>query len=165
MNAMRMKRTQKGVTLIEVLVAAFVLSVGLLGHSKIQALGVRAGTDANMRTQATYLLTEMMERMRANRPAADSNYYANLDYASIDCSAALAKVCSEGAAGSAVQCSSDEIANEDAKTWFCDVQDTLPNGNVSASVAAAVYSLQVSWDGLDEDGNTQNRNVSATFIP
>jgi type IV pilus assembly protein PilV len=165
MNAMRTKQAQKGVTLIEVLVAAFVLSVGLLGHSKIQALGVRAGTDANIRTQATYLLTEMMERMRANRPAADSSYYATFDYASIDCSAAPAKVCSEGVAGSAVPCSADEIATEDARQWFCDVQDTLPNGNVAISVAAAVYSIQVSWDGLDEDGNTQNRNVSATFIP
>ena len=165
MNAMRMRRTQKGVTLIEVLVAAFVLSVGLLGHSKIQALGVRAGTDANLRTQATYLLGEMMERLRANRPAADSNYYATLDYASIDCSAALVKVCSEGTAGSAVQCTANEIADDDARQWFCDVQDIMPNGNVAVSVAAAVYSIQVSWVGLDEDGNTQNRNVSATFIP
>ncbi len=165
MNVMRTQRTQRGVTLIEVLVAAFVLSVGLLGHSKIQALGVRAGTDANLRTQATYLLTEMMERLRANRPAADSNYYATFDYASVDCAAALAKVCSEGAAGSALQCSADELANEDASRWFCDVQEILPNGNVAVSVIAAVYSIQVSWDGLDEDGNTQNRNVSATFIP
>lgn len=165
MNTVRTKQAQKGVTLIEVLVAAFVLSVGLLGHSKIQALGVRAGTDANIRTQATYLLTEMMERMRANRPAADSNYYATFVYASTDCTAAPAKVCSEGVAGSAVQCSADEIASEDATQWFCDVQGTLPNGNVAVSAAAAVYSIQVSWDGLDEDGITQNRNVSATFIP
>jgi type IV pilus assembly protein PilV len=165
MNAMRTKQAQKGVTLIEVLVAAFVLSVGLLGHSKIQALGVRAGTDANIRTQATYLLTEMMERMRANRPAADSNYYATFAYASVDCAAAPAKVCSEGVAGSAVQCSTDEIATEDARQWFCDVRNILPNGNVAVSAAANVYSIQVSWDGLDENGNTQNRNVSAAFIP
>ena len=162
---METKRTQKGMTLIEVLVAAFVLSIGLLGHSKIQSLGVRAGTDANMRTQGTYLLTEMMERLRANRLAADSNYYASIDYASIDCSVAPAMVCSEGTAGSAEQCTADEMADEDSIQWFCDVQDTMPNGNVAVSVAAAVYSIQVSWDGLDEDGNTQNRNVSATFIP
>ena len=123
---MRTKRTQKGVTLFEVLITVFVLSIGLLGHSKIQALGVRANADANMRTQATYLLSEMMERIRANRPSADSNYYSSIDYASINCSAAPAKICTEGTAGSAVECSTSEIADEDAIHWFCDVQATMP---------------------------------------
>jgi hypothetical protein len=27
------------------------------------------------------------------------------------------------------------------------------------------YSIQVSWNGLDEDGNVRTQNVSATFIP
>ena len=76
-----------------------------------------------------------------------------------------AKICSEGTAGSAVECTANEIADEDAIHWFCDVQSTMPNGDVAVSVTAAVYSVQVSWDGLDEDGNTQNRNVSAAFIP
>ncbi len=147
------------------MIAVFVLSVGLLGHSKIQALGVRASADANLRTQATYLLSEMMERLRANRPAADSNYYATIDYASIDCAASPAKICSEGTAGSAVECNTGEIADEDARYWFCDVQSTMPNGDVSIGVTAAVYSIQVSWDGLDEDGNTMSRSVSAAFIP
>ena len=151
--------------MIEVMVAVFVLAVGLLGHSKIQALGVRSGTDANLRTQATYLLSEMMERIRANRPAADSNYYSTIDYSSIDCATAPAKICSEGTAGSAVECNASEIADEDAIHWFCDVQSTMPNGDVLVSVTSAVYSIQVSWDGLDEDGDTQNRNVSAAFIP
>ena len=162
---MKTKRIQKGVSLIEVMVALFVLSIGLLGHSKIQALGVRASTDANLRTQATYLLNEMVERLRTNRPAADSNYYSTIDYAAIDCTAAPARICSEGVAGSALECNASEIADEDAFHWYCDVQDALPNGNVTVSVAAAVYSAQVSWDGLDEDGLTQNMNVSATFIP
>lgn len=162
---MRTLRIQKGVSLIEVLIALFVLSVGLLGHSKIQALGVRAGTDANLRTQATYLANEMMERLRANRPAADSEYYSTINYTAIDCNAGPAKICSEGTAGSAVDCTENEIADEDAVHWFCDVQDTMPNGSVAVSVATGVYSIQVSWDGLDENGATQSRNVSAMFIP
>ena len=151
--------------MLEVLIALFVLSVGLLGHSKIQALGVRASTDANLRTQASYSLNEMIERMRANRPAADSNYYSTIDYASIDCAAVPAKICSEGTAGSAVECTANEIADEDAANWICNVQTRLPGGNVAVAVAAGVYSIQVSWNGLDEDGNTQNRNVSSNFIP
>ncbi|MGB5606702.1 MAG: type IV pilus modification protein PilV [Gammaproteobacteria bacterium] len=160
-----MRQKQKGTTLLEVLIAVLILSIGLLGHSKIQALGVRAATDANLRTQATTLANEMIERLRANRPAADSGYYSTIDYASIDCNAGPAKICSEGTAGSASDCTMDEIANEDAVHWFCAVQDSIPNGNVAVSVAAGVYSIQVSWDGLDENGATQSRNVSSMFIP
>ncbi|MGB5306853.1 MAG: type IV pilus modification protein PilV [Gammaproteobacteria bacterium] len=160
-----MRQKQKGTTLLEVLIAVLILSIGLLGHSKIQALGVRAATDANLRTQATTLANEMIERLRANRPAADSGYYSTIDYAGIDCNAGPAKICSEGTAGSAVDCTMDEIANEDAVHWFCAVEDSIPNGNVAVSVAAGVYSIQVSWDGLDENGATQSRNVSSMFIP
>jgi type IV pilus assembly protein PilV len=160
-----MRRSYKGVSLIEVMIALFVLSIGLLGHSKIQALGVRASVDANLRTQATYLLNEMMERLRANRPAADSEYYASIDYAAIDCNVAPAKVCSEGIASAAEECTANEVADEDSIYWFCGVLDTLPAGSVGVTVDAGVYSIQVGWNGLDENGSTQNRNVSAAFIP
>ena len=53
-------RTQIGFSLLEVLIALVVLSIGLLAHSKIQALGVRASADANLRTQATFLANDMM---------------------------------------------------------------------------------------------------------
>ena len=162
---MQIIRRQIGVSLIEVMIALFILSIGMLGQAKIQALGVRAGTDANLRTQATYLLNEMMERLRANRPAADSEYYASINYASIDCNVAPAKVCSESTASTAAECTTNELADEDAIYWFCDVMDTLPNGNVAVSASTGVYSIQVGWDGLDESGITQSRNVSATFIP
>ncbi len=157
---------QNGFSLLEVLIALIVLSIGMLGHSKIQALGVRASTDAHLRTEATFLASDMIERMRANRPSVASDYYATgINYAAIDCTGAPAKICSEGTAGAAVDCTSPEMADEDAFNWFCDVTATLPNGNVAVSSAAGIFSVQVSWDGLDEDGNVQNRNVSATFIP
>jgi type IV pilus assembly protein PilV len=156
---------QDGFTLLEVLIALVVLSIGLLGVSKIQALGLRASADANLRTEATFLANDMIERMRANRPSADSGYYAGIGYAAIDCAIPPAKVCSEGTAGAANNCSTTEMADEDAFNWFCQVTTRLPNAAVAVSSAAGVYSVQVSWDGLDEQGAVQTRNVSASFIP
>ena len=151
--------------MLEVLVALVVLSIGLLGHSKLQALGVRAATDSHLRTEATFLANDMIERMRANRPSVTSNYYAGISYATIDCTSAPAKICSEGTAGSAVDCTTTEMADEDAFNWFCEVTATLPNGSVAVSSAAGVYSVQVGWDGLDEDGLVKAWDMSATFIP
>jgi len=162
---MHLPLKQNGFSLLEVLIALIVLSIGLLGHSKIQALGVRASTDAHLRTEATFLANDMIERMRANRPSVDSDYYAGISYATIDCTSAPAKICSEGTAGAAADCTTTEMADEDAFNWFCDVTATLPTGAVAVSSAAGIYSVQVSWNGLDEDGNVQARNVSVTFIP
>ena len=162
---MRTLENQKGTTLLEVLFAVLILSIGLLGHSKIQALGVRAATDANLSTHAFSHLICQAGSLRANRVAADSDYYSTINYAAIDCNAGPAKICTEGTAGSAGDCTENEIADEDAVHWFCDVQDIMPNGSVAIGVAAGVYSIQVGWDGLDEDGATQARNVSVMFIP
>ena len=164
-------RIQTGFSLLEVLIALVVLSIGLLAHFKVQALGVRASAEANLRTQATFLANDMVERMRANRPAADSNYYAGIDYSAINCGAPLAKICSEGETDAppgtdpAEACTKEQMADEDAIRWFCSVKDTLPGGDVAVSSAAGVYSIQVSWDGLDDDGNVQAHNVSVSFIP
>lgn len=162
---MKSKYTEQGFTLLEVLIALVILSLGLLGQSKIQALGVRASADSNLRTEATFLANDMVERMRANRPSVDSGYYAGIAYSSIDCTTPPATICSEGTAGSAADCTTTEMADEDAFNWFCDVSASLPNGNVSVSNASGEYSIQVSWDGLDENGAVQSRNVSATVIP
>ena len=158
-------KSQIGFSLLEVLIALVVLSVGLLGHSKIQALGVRASAEANLRTQATFLVNDMMERMRANRQAAQTDHYALIDYAAIDCTADPPKYCSETAADAAEDCTANEIADEDARHWSCDVAATLPSGSVAVAFADPSYSVQVRWDGLDEDGNVQTQDVSATFIP
>jgi type IV pilus assembly protein PilV len=159
------RAANKGFSLIEILIALIVLSIGLLGHTKTLSVGLRATTDANLRTQATYLVNEMVERMRSNRPAAHSGYYAEIDYAGINCSINPAKICSEGVAGTAVECTTNELADEDSYHWLCQVQSTLPGGEVSVSTSAGVYSIQTRWDGLDEHGNVQVRNVSASFIP
>jgi type IV pilus assembly protein PilV len=156
---------QAGFSLLEVLIALLVLSIGLLGHSKIQALSVRASTDAHLRTEATFLANDMIERMRANRPAVASDYYASINYAAIDCSTAPATICSEGTAGTAATCSATEMADEDAFTWTCDVLASLPGGSVAVSSAAGVYSVAVNWTGLDEAGNGLPKTVSTTFIP
>lgn len=162
---MRSPEKQNGFSLLEVLIAIIVLSIGLLGHSKIQALGVRAGADAHLRTEATFLANDMIERMRANRPSVASDYYATIDYANIDCTGAPAKICSDGAAGSAADCTSTEMADEDAFNWICDVTASLPGGAATVSSAAGVFTVAVNWDSLDENGNVQPTTVTTTFIP
>ena len=55
---------------MEVLIAMLVLAIGLLGLASLQAQSLRFNHDSYVRSQATILAYEIMDKMRAN-PGAD----------------------------------------------------------------------------------------------
>ena len=66
-----------GFTLIEVMIAVLVLSLGLLGLAGLQATSLKANASAATRGQATLLAYDIVDRMRANRDAALAGTYNN----------------------------------------------------------------------------------------
>jgi type IV pilus assembly protein PilV len=59
--------SQRGVTLIEVLITVLVLSVGLLGVAALNAFSLQAGQSSLQRTQASIIAGETLDWLRANR--------------------------------------------------------------------------------------------------
>ena len=55
-----------GFTLLEVLIALLVLSIGLLGLAALQTTGLRSNQMASMRTLATQFTYDITDRMRSN---------------------------------------------------------------------------------------------------
>ena len=62
-----MSNHQKGVGLIEVLVALLVLAIGILGFVLLQARAVEATGESVQRVQAVNIARDIAERIRANR--------------------------------------------------------------------------------------------------
>jgi type IV pilus assembly protein PilV len=62
----RSPRRQRGVSLLEVLIAVFVLAVGLLGTATLQLTSKRSNLEARDRATATMLAQSLVERMRVN---------------------------------------------------------------------------------------------------
>lgn len=58
-----------GFSLLEVLVALLVLSIGLLGLALLQTTSLRMNTESYSRTQATILAYDIIDRMRVNSAA------------------------------------------------------------------------------------------------
>lgn len=65
-----------GFTLIEILVTLVILTIGLLGIAGLMAQGQRASFEAYQRQQALALANDMAERIKANRPGADTTAVA-----------------------------------------------------------------------------------------
>ena len=57
---------RNGFTLLEVLIALLVFSLGLIGMAGLLAVSVQTNHSAYLRTQATFLAQGMADRMRAN---------------------------------------------------------------------------------------------------
>jgi type IV pilus assembly protein PilV len=69
MRGCRAQRTCAGFTLVEVLVALFVVALGVAGAAAVQTLAVRAASEAARMSDGTQLAESLAQRMRAN-PAA-----------------------------------------------------------------------------------------------
>lgn len=61
------KRITQGFTLLEVMIAVLVLSLGLLGLAGLQAYSMRNNQSANYRTQATNLAYQLLDMARSHR--------------------------------------------------------------------------------------------------
>ncbi len=73
----RHRAAQTGFTLIEVLVSILVFSFGILGAIGLQAAAIKLSTDAQQRTEATFLADQLLARMLIADPATASTFAHN----------------------------------------------------------------------------------------
>jgi type IV pilus assembly protein PilV len=157
---------ESGFTLLEVLVALLVMSIGLLGIGKMMMLSARANDSAYMRSQATALAYTMLDAMRANRSTAISQGY---DTAQV-VPAQLA--CATAAPG----CTAAQVAQNDTFLWNQALATALPNGVGTVVTATApdvvttannvTATITVTWsDKVAEQsfGNPAGNNISITL--
>lgn len=75
-------KQQTGFSLFEVLVALFVLSVGLLGLAHLQLTTLKHAQTAEFRTQASILAADILDKMRTNQAAARAGEF-NTDFGNL----------------------------------------------------------------------------------
>jgi type IV pilus assembly protein PilV len=149
---------QRGITMVEALVALVVLSVGMLGIAGLYVSSLQAGRTALSRTQAVNLVNDMIDRIRANATAGIA--YANATYAG-----------APAAQGCVVtnNCSAIKLAQDDLANWILATQTALPGtptAVVSFTPAAATgrpdrYQVVVTWQ---EAGNETARDNTGTLL-
>lgn len=172
-------RRQSGLNLIEILVAALILSVGLLSMAGLQVASLRSVQNATQKQQAAFMVHELLERMRSNRDAALAGDYL----ASVSCaSGSPPQNCSDGTA-----CSPAQMATYDLYTVQCGdanaaatrsgMTDQLLNGQLTVTCPGggcdSGLTVRMDWaellvsedaEAVSNGDNTQSFTLSVDAV-
>lgn len=137
MTRAKLPKSAQGFTLLEVLVAVLVLSLGLLGLAALQSTGLRQNHSAYLRSQATQLAYDIIDRMRSNKAEAEIGRY---DLALADPPPSSPPDCINN------PCSTAELADFELNNWIQRLSAALPLGDGQVARATGVVTVTVAWD-------------------
>lgn len=152
------KRQQRGISLLESLVALVVLAIAVLGMLVIQLRTLAEAQTGVYRSQAVRTIEDLAERIKSNPAgfAQLSNYVA--DWATAAPTSAPDCV--------AAACADEQLAQWDLVQWRASVAQKLPNGQantfLSTSETAGVQrqlGVMLAWR-VNEANTTEGKYVS-----
>jgi type IV pilus assembly protein PilV len=159
----RFRKFQRGVGLIEVLIAVVIMSLGFLAAARMQVEGMRFSQSAYYQSQAHFLANDMIDRMRSNIPGVLANAYADMSTSD----SAPKENCEI--------CTPDEIADLDLFEWSASLHPLtgaagfIPalyapaSGTISrVGVAGQRYAIVMNWTELVQ-GEDKGQSLSIQF--
>ncbi|MES9939365.1 MAG: type IV pilus modification protein PilV [Candidatus Thiodiazotropha sp. 6PLUC2] len=172
----------KGMTMIEVLVAAVIIGVGLLGVASLQVTALQGASNADYRSRAIDLVASLADRMRANLNGVNINVYSDTAAnTAADCATPPATSCAmtpnDADSSGVTQCTPNEMAAFDLWEVRCrnGVQNSLPGGAMSIACTESSASddclplspmvVTVTWQLQSSEVTPVTETVVTTIIP
>ncbi|HEU4372406.1 MAG TPA: type IV pilus modification protein PilV [Telluria sp.] len=122
-------KTQRGFSLLEVLITMLVVSFGLLGIAGIIVTALKNNQSSYARSQASLMVNDIVDRMRANRSSAEASPSPyNLAISATPAGA--------------------DIAGTDLTEWRAALASNLPSGTgaVAMDDATKKVTVTVQWN-------------------
>lgn len=152
--------SQKGIGLLEILIAVVIMSLGFLAAARMQVEGMRFSQSAYYQSQAYFLASDMIDRMRSNIAGVDLGYY--------DAQATSADASDPGCA--LIRCNPLGIARQDLFDWSASLHslqgasgfiaalpgtDTNSAQGVIQDMDDGVYAVVMRWSEIIKGENSQ----------
>lgn len=139
------KAHERGVSLLEILIAVFITAIGVLGAAAMQLNALKYTDSSRISSQASFIVYDVLDRMRANADSVN-------DYA-------LANIATAPATAPNIQ--SRDLMD------FAAAVSQLPDGDGSIAVTPDDVTVTVSWSeqragGTDDDGSERRADISVT---
>jgi type IV pilus assembly protein PilV len=157
-----------GFTLLEVMVALLIFSIGLLGLAGLQANSLQNNKTADSRSIAVIEAHDMADRIRANARGSSGDYNA--------VATGIPPVPGANCVTSASCTSSNSIAKWDIFEWQTTLNSSLPSGRgtITRANATAPITITVMWDeartgavgeGCGNDPTVDLKCYTLVFMP
>lgn len=127
------KSRQSGFNLIEVMIAALIVSVGILGVAGLQITSLKGTHQSFMKQQAMGVMQNLIERMRSNQAGVVAGSYV-FDSASVNCAAPVPSC-------SVLDCNADQIALRDTLNLVCGYKSGVGNRTGGVKMTSASDNL------------------------
>ena len=151
-------RAARGVSMIEVLVAIVVFSLGLLGLALMQIRGATFSKESGSRTAAIIGARSLADRMQANPTGVTAGAYVFNSSGTLpsytDCSITT--------------CTPAQVAGNDIVEWMQRLQSSMPTSS-GAAMAQVIdnkdgsYTITVQWSGQNVI-QAGNETVADSFV-
>lgn len=155
----------RGFSLVEVMVALVVVSIGLLGLAKMESLALSSTSVAGSRALAAIEASSLASAMHANpgywaagvAPASTTVYYDSTPTLQIsDTGLATAATCYTAGSGS---CTPAQMAAYDVQQWANDLKSVLPAPFATITCSTAGFpvtcTVTIQWAENAVAGNAQ----------
>ena len=131
-HEIRASLRQRGFSLVEVLIALVIMSIGMLGIAGLFVQGMQAGRTSVLRHHAVTLAGDVADRIRANPRAGVAYEGAGTDNACVG-----------------NDCDEASMAAHDVFLWEQQALDSLPSGDVAVdfdnTATPPLYTIDVTW--------------------
>ncbi len=126
-----------GFTLLEVMVALVIFSIGLLGLAGLQARGLQSNASAYYRSLATIQAYDMADRIRSNPEGVSNGNYDNLTAIIPPTADCITNTCDAAT-----------LARFDHYEWNSENARQLPSGRGTVQLVplTSQYAITVMWD-------------------
>jgi type IV pilus assembly protein PilV len=161
-----------GFSLVEVMVALIVMSVGLLGIAKMQALALASTTTSKMRSLAALEAASLASTMRADRAywsavAADPIVVINAGVVTSTTDGPL-KATTPDCESDTTVCTTSRIAAKDLQAWAVDLSNQVPNETARINckpgtpATPTTCTITIQWLEKQVASNAQQELAAAT---
>jgi type IV pilus assembly protein PilV len=127
-------KQQRGFSLVEVLIALIIMSVGMLGIAGLFVQSMQAGRTSMFRHHAVTLAGDVADRIRANPRA-------GIGYSGFGAD--------NGCVGTGNDCNEAAMAAHDIFLWDQQANESLPGGLISVAFDDTLlppeYTIRVDW--------------------
>lgn len=155
---------QRGATLLEVLVAILVLSIGLLGIAGLTSASVRYSQGGWARATVASALSDLADRVRSNPSASATAFVAATDTYATQQGASYGATVTDCLASSCTD--ANVLAAYQLEDWRMAVKRSLPSSAIWVSGSRSTgYQATVMWfdkSFLQSDGKTLDSTPACT---